>query len=88
METSRYLIGTVRQAGCLEKTTFFHVPEEALEELELAPPFVMMLCFEWLAEKMCGGCCFNPQKQSRLAEPDMVLETDYFWHEAKKEILN
>ena len=84
METSRYLIGTVRRGGYLEKTTFFYVPEEALEELELAPPFVLMLCFEWAAEKICGGCCFNPQKQSRLAGPEIALESDSFCHEAKK----
>ena len=30
---------------------FMIVSEEPLEELELAPPFVMMLCLEWIVVK-------------------------------------
>ena len=31
---------------------FTLVSEEPLEELELAPPFVLMLCLEWIVVSM------------------------------------
>jgi len=50
----------------------FEIPErvtdEPLEELELAPPFVMMLCIEWIVAKMCG-CCYAPGDKVLSLEP-------------------
>ena len=38
---------------------FMIVSEEPLEELELAPPFVMMLCLEWIVVKY-NIICITP----------------------------
>ena len=41
---------------------FILVTEEPLEELELAPPFVMMLCLEWIVVSMI----YDPQSLSLI----------------------
>ena len=43
----RYSYFCVRSNTC-NNAVFTLVTDEPLEELELAPPFVMMLCLEWI----------------------------------------
>ena len=42
-----FLLVTYNSRTC-NNAVFIIVTDEPLEELELAPPFVMMLCIEWI----------------------------------------
>ena len=60
---------------------FMIVSEEPLEELELAPPFVMMLCLEWIVVKYNIICIisnrqfkFFTDKFEILSNPPIIAQ--------------
>ena len=43
-----FIFVIMRNCPTCNNAVFIIVTDEPLEELELAPPFVMMLCLEWI----------------------------------------